>query len=397
MDDKKILVINSGSSSIKFQIISLPKEKVLIKGLCDAIGQEHSKIIYEVDEKKKKGVMLKNHGVAIREIIKIIKEEGIVESLEELEGVGHRAVHGGEIFQKPSLITDELIKKMEEINHLAPLHNPPNVLGMRVFKKLAPTIKQVAVFDTAFHSKMPMHAYLYGLPIELYEEEGIRRYGFHGTSHHFVALKVSEIMGRDLKELKIISCHLGNGASIAAIKDGKSIDTSMGLTPLEGLVMGTRCGDIDPAIPCFLQKEKGFSVDEVEKLMNKKSGLLGLSGISPDMRLVKEEALKGNKKAKTAREVYAYRVKKYIGAYIAAMNGLDAIVFTAGVGENEPLIREMILEGLDNLGIEFDKSKNMDSREEISTESSKVRIFIIPTNEELMIARETIKVIEEEQ
>jgi acetate kinase len=252
----------------------------------------------------------------------------------------------------------------------------------------------VAVFDTGFHSGMPKRAYLYGLPLGLYEEDGIRRYGFHGTSHKYIGLRVSKLMERPFEELRIISCHLGNGASITAIKNGKSIDTSMGLTPLEGLVMGTRCGDIDPAIPGFLQKEKGLSVEEIDNLLNKKSGLLGLSGISADMRMVKERALEGDEKAKTARDVYAYRVKKYIGAYIAAMGSVDAVAFTAGIGENEPLIREMILEGLEGLGIILDKDKNMKSQVEISSGDSKVRIFVIPTNEELMIARETMNIVE---
>jgi acetate kinase len=395
MDDNKILVINSGSSSIKFQVISLPSEEVLIKGLCDAIGQEHAEIRYETSGKKKKtDAKPNNHEEALKDVIEIIKQEDIVASLDELKGIGHRAVHGGEMFKEPSLITDKLIKKMEKLNHLAPLHNPPNVLGMKILSEVAPSIKQVAVFDTGFHSGMPKRAYLYGLPLGLYEEDGIRRYGFHGTSHKYIGLRVSKLMERPFEELRIISCHLGNGASITAIKNGKSIDTSMGLTPLEGLVMGTRCGDIDPAIPGFLQKEKGLSVEEIDNLLNKKSGLLGLSGISADMRMVKERALEGDEKAKTARDVYAYRVKKYIGAYIAAMGSVDAVAFTAGIGENEPLIREMILEGLEGLGIILDKDKNMKSQVKISSGDSKVRIFVIPTNEELMIARETMNIVE---
>lgn len=396
-DKKKIVVINSGSSSVKFQLIEFPEGKTLIKGLCDAIGHEHSEIVFECcGMKKKDDAKPKNHEEAIKEVLKILLNEGIINSLNELYGIGHRVVHGGEVFKEPSIINKRLIQKVEELNRLAPLHNPPNVLGMRILKEIAPEVKQVAVFDTGFHSSMLKQSYLYGLPMKLYEEHGIRRFGFHGTNHQYVSQKTAELMHQDIKELKIISCHLGNGASICAIKNGKSIDTSMGFTPLEGLVMGTRCGDIDPAIPLFLLDE-GYSKEDVNRILNTESGLLGLSGISSDMRIVKENALKGNENALTARAVYAYRIKKYIGSYIASMNGADAIVFTGGIGEKEPLIREQILSELDNLGIKIDKNKNLKNSQEISADDSSVRIFIVEANEELMIAIETLRIIEEEK
>ena len=341
-----------------------------------------------------------DHEVALKLILDVLMDRklGVIKNLSEINAVGHRVVHGGEIFASSVLIDDEVIKVLEEYSYLAPLHNPPNLMGIKASMKLLPGVPNVAVFDTAFHQSMPKKAFLYALPYEYYEKYRIRRYGFHGTSHRYVSKRASEILGKPYEELKIITCHLGNGASIAAIKNGKSVDTSMGFTPLEGLVMGTRSGDIDPSIVVFLQEKENLSAQEVYNILNKKSGVFGLSkGFSSDMRDIEEAMLNGDEIARIVIDVYEYRIAKYIGAYAAAMNGVDAIVFTAGVGENSPIIREEICENyLGYLGIKIDKERNNFKGEEriISTQDSKVAVLVIPTNEELVIARDTKEIVE---
>lgn len=396
----KILVINCGSSSLKYQLIDMENEEVLAKGLCERIGINDSvlnhtpigrdKVVIKVD--------LPNHEVAIREVIKALTDNdiGVIKDLSEISAVGHRVVHGGEKFACSVPITEAVMKALDECTPLAPLHNPPNITGIEAVTAGMPGIPQVGVFDTAFHQTMPEKAYMYALPYELYERFGIRKYGFHGTSHKFVAERCAELMGRDFLELKIITLHIGSGASIAAIKNGKCVDTSMGFTPLDGLVMGTRCGNIDPAVITFLLKA-GYSAAEIDTILNKKSGVLGISGVSADTRDVWAAADKGDRRAALARDMFVYRIKKYIGEYMAAMNGADAIVFTAGVGENDFYTREKVCEDMDFFGIKMDTSKNnVRGREvDLSAKDSKVRIFAIPTNEELAIARETKRLIEE--
>ena len=390
-----VLVINCGSSSLKYQLIDMKDEKVLAKGLAERIGIEGSQVKHEATGKEKKVYTdpLATHKEAINTVLNALVDPvyGAVKSLEEIDAIGHRVVHGGEKFASSVVITDEVIKAMDECTDLAPLHNPPNIIGINACKELLPNVPMVGVFDTAFHQTMPEEAFIYPLPYELYKELGIRRYGFHGTSHKFVAQRVGEMLNKDIKDLKIITCHLGNGASVTAIKDGKSVDTSMGLTPLEGLVMGTRCGDIDPAIVTFLMEKKGLGIKEVNNLMNKESGVLGISGISSDFRDIEGEAEKGNKRAQLALDKFYYTVKKYIGSYAAAMGGGDVVIFTAGLGENSAQAREEICKGLEFLGITVDTDKNntRGKEVEISKENSKVKVFVIPTNEELMIARET--------
>ncbi|MCD6267059.1 MAG: acetate kinase [Thermotoga sp. 4484_232] len=397
----KILVINSGSSSVKYQFIDMNGEKVLCKGIAERIGISGSRLIHKVrGEKHVIEKDLPDYEVALKLILDTLMDEklGVIKDLSEIGAVGHRVVHGGEIFASSVLIDDEVIKVLEEYSYLAPLHNPPNLMGIKASMKLLPKVPNVAVFDTAFHQSMPRKAFLYAIPYEYYEKYRIRRYGFHGTSHRYVSKRAAEILGKSYKELKIITCHLGNGASIAAVKNGKSVDTSMGFTPLEGLVMGTRSGDIDPSIVVFLQEKEGLSPQDVYDILNKKSGVLGLSkGFSPDMRDIEEAAMNGDETARTALDVYEYRIAKYIGAYAAVMNGVDAIVFTAGVGENSPIIREEICENyLGYLGVKIDKEKNDVMGEEriISTPDSKVAVLVIPTNEELVIARDTKEIVE---
>ena len=390
-----VLVINCGSSSLKYQLIDMNDEKVLAKGLAERIGIEGSQVKHEATGKEKKVYTepLATHKEAINTVLKALvdPEFGAVKSLEEIDAIGHRVVHGGEKFAGSVLITDEVIKTMEECTDLAPLHNPPNIIGINACKELLPNTPMAGTFDTAFHQTMPEEAFIYPLPYELYKELGIRRYGFHGSSHKYVAQRIGEILNKDIKDLKIITCHLGNGASVTAIKDGISVDTSMGLTPLEGLVMGTRCGDIDPAIVTFLMEKKGLSIKEVNNLMNKESGVLGLSGVSSDFRDIENEAEKGNKRAQLALDKFYYTVRKYIGSYAAAMGGVDVVIFTAGLGENSAPAREEICKGLEFLGIEVDPIKNnvRGKEVEVSKDNSKVKVFVIPTNEELMIARET--------
>ncbi len=391
----KILVLNSGSSSLKFQLFEIKeKEHVLIKGIVDGIKLDDSFIKYEINNNIKKiKKKIKNHKIALKDVLDIILANRIISSLSEIKAIGHRAVHGGEEFKKTVLINDKVMKKIEELSELAPLHNPANLTGMRVCKELLPNVKQVAVFDTEFHSNMPEKAFVYGIPYKYYKKYGIRRYGFHGTSHKYVSKKAAEILKKDYKKLRIITCHLGNGSSIAAVQNGKSIDTSMGFTPLEGVVMGTRCGDIDPAIIFFLMKKEKLSVKEVDNLLNKKSGLLGISGISPDVRVLWDKEKKGNKRANLTLNVLAYRITKYIGSYISVLNGLDAIVFTAGIGENAYYLRERILRNFEYIGLKVDKTRNKNNELIISSDNSKIKVLVIPTNEELQIARETFELV----
>ncbi len=396
----KVLVLNSGSSSIKYQLFNMEEESVLARGIVERIGIEDSFLEQENIEGEELLWQedVADHSQGISLVIDALQDEkkGVLENMDEINALGHRVVHGGEKFADSVLITSEVVEKIEEVSELAPLHNPPNLAGIKECQRLMPDKPQVGVFDTAFHQTMPEEAYIYALPYEYYQKYGIRRYGFHGTSHKFVSRRAAELMDKALEELKIITCHLGNGASVAAVDQGRSVDTSMGLTPLEGLVMGTRCGDIDPAIVPFLQKKEGLEPEEGDSIMNKESGLLGISGISNDSRDVSEAAQQGNKRARLAAKVFNYRVKKYIGAYAAAMGGTDAIVFTAGIGENDGAIRAAILENLEFLGFKLDETKNNTRGEEIeiSTPGSRVKVFAIPTNEELVIARDTAKILE---
>lgn len=395
-----VLVINCGSSSLKFQLINAESEKVLAKGLCERIGID-GQFTYQPagGDKEKSAKAMPTHTEAIQYVLEALTNEktGVVKSLDEIGAVGHRVVHGGEKFASSVVITDEVKKAVEECNDLAPLHNPANLIGVAACEKLMPGTPMVAVFDTAFHQTMPEKAYMYGLPYRYYEKYKVRRYGFHGTSHSFVSKRAAELMEKPYDNLKTIVCHLGNGASVTAVLNGKSVDTSMGLTPLEGLVMGTRSGDIDPAIMEFIAHKEGLDVDGVMKVLNKESGVYGLSGdLSSDFRDLTDAALSGDKKAQIAMEVFSYRVAKYIGAYAAAMNGVDDIVFTAGIGENDDIVRSQVCSYLGYLGIEFDEEKNKGLRgkeEMLSTADSKVKVFVIPTNEELAIARETMALV----
>lgn len=395
-----VLVINCGSSSLKYQLISSDTEEVLAKGLCERIGIDGSAITHTPagGEKVTEEVPMPDHTEAVRLVIGKLTDEkvGVIKSLEEIDAVGHRIVHGGEQFSGSVVITDEVVKAIEDCNDLAPLHNPANLIGVNSCKAIMPGVPMVAVFDTAFHQTMPKKAYLYGLPYEYYEKYKVRRYGFHGTSHDFVSKRAAEILGKNRDDLRIVVCHLGNGASISAVDHGKSVDTSMGLTPLEGLIMGTRSGDIDPAIVGFIAEKEGMSAEEVINVCNKKSGVLGLSGgISSDFRDLAEAAENGNERAKDTLDAYAYRVAKYIGAYAMAMKGVDVIAFTAGVGENNQQVRAYIGEYLDWLGTSMDLEKNKIRGEEVilSKDSDKVVTMIIPTNEELAIARETVRLV----
>ena len=391
-----ILVINCGSSSLKYQLINSETEGVLAKGLCERIGID-GMLTYQPEggEKEKSEIAMPTHTEAINAVLAALTNEksGVIKSLSEVGAVGHRVVHGGEKFTSSCLINDESMKAIEECNDLAPLHNPANLIGIRACQELMPGVPMVAVFDTAFHQTMPDVAYTYGIPYEYYEKYKVRRYGFHGTSHSYVSKRTAEIVGKPYDQMKIIVCHLGNGASISAVNCGKSVDTSMGLTPLEGLVMGTRSGDLDPAIIDFVGKKEGLSLDEMNEVLNKKSGMLGISGVSSDGRDLEAAAETGNKRAQLALDVFDYRVIKYIGAYAAAMNGVDAIAFTAGVGENDKATRKAICEYLGFLGVKIDDQAN-DVRGKnavISAADSKVKVMLIPTNEELAIARETLR------
>lgn len=391
----KVLVVNCGSSSLKYQLFDMTDESVLAKGLVERIGIDGSVLTHQPADKDKTIINadIKNHSIAIKMVVDALinPEHGVITSMQEITAVGHRVVHGAEKFASSVLITPEVMQALEECIEMAPLHNPPNILGINACAELMPGVAQVGVFDTAFHQTMPKKAYIYGLPYEAYEKHRVRRYGFHGTSHKFVSQSVAELMGKDVSELKIVTCHLGNGSSVAAVKNGQVIDTSMGFTPLEGLVMGTRCGDVDPAVLPFIMKKEGFSVEDIDNYINKKSGVLGISGVSSDFRDIEGAAEDGNERAQLALDIFAYRVRKYIGSYVAAMGGVDAIVFTAGLGENSISMREMIADGLEFLGTKICKERNnvRGKAREISAEGSQVKVFIVPTNEELMIARDT--------
>ena len=395
-----ILVINRGSSSLKFQLIDSETEKCIAKGLCERIGIEGSRITYTPDggEKEQTVTPMPDHTEAIRLVLEALTnpKTGVVKSLDEIGAVGHRIVHGGEKFAASTIITDEVMKAIEECNDLAPLHNPAYLIGINACKKLMPATPMVAVFDTAFHQTMPEEAYMYGLPYEYYEKYKIRRYGFHGTSHSYVSRKAAEVLGKKYEDLKIIVCHLGNGASVSAVKNGKCVDTSMGLTPLEGLIMGTRSGDIDPAIMEFIAHKEGKNIDEIMTVLNKKSGVYGLSNnLSSDFRDLEDGYNRGDEHCIRTKKTYCYRVAKYIGSYVAAMNGVDVICFTAGIGENAPLVRSLVCEHLGFLGVSIDEDANHKRGEEIaiSTPDSKTTVMVIPTNEELAIARETVSLV----
>lgn len=395
----KVLVINCGSSSLKYQLMNMENETVLAKGLVERIGIEGSVLTHKVnDEKVVIEQPMKDHKVAIGLVLDALVNEkhGVIKDMSEISAVGHRVVHGGEKYAGSVLIDASVMAALEECVKLAPLHNPPNIIGINACKELMPNTPMVGVFDTAFHQTLPEEAFIYPLPYELYTKYGVRKYGFHGTSHRFVSMTAAEMMGKKPEELKMVTCHLGNGASLAAIKEGKSVDTTMGFTPLAGVAMGTRCGDIDPAIVPFLAKEADMSISEVDNLMNKKSGVLGVSGISSDFRDIEKAAGEGNKRAALALDVFHYRVRSFIGAYTAVLNGVDCIVFTAGLGENSTTSRAAICDGLQYLGIKIDAEKNgmRGKAMEISTPDSKVKVFVIPTDEELMIARDTKEIVE---
>lgn len=395
----KVLVINCGSSSLKYQVLDMTNESLLCKGLVERIGMDGSVITHEKIgmDKKKTEVPMNDHKDAIEQVLKAVQdpETGVVKSMDEIGAVGHRVVHAGEKFASSVRITDEVIKALEECVELAPLHNPPNLLGIAACQELMPSTPMVGVFDTAFHQTMPPESYIYAIPYEYYEKHGIRRYGFHGTSHKYVSLRAAEILGKKPEDLKIVVCHLGNGSSISAVDGGKCVDTSMGLTPLEGLVMGTRSGDIDPTCIEFIAHKENLSLEQVMDIINKKSGVLGISGVSSDFRDLDEAAKAGNKRADLALRVFSHSVVKYIGSFIAVMNGVDAIVFTAGIGENDDIIRSRIIEHFDYLDTTLDQKANKMHGEEriISTPESKVKVICIPTNEELAICRDTVEIV----
>lgn len=390
----KILAINAGSSSLKFQLIEMPEEIVVTKGLVERIGLDDAVFTIEVNDEKDKTVTdIPDHGKAVMMLLDKLTANGIIESLDEINGVGHRVVHGGERFSESVLITDEVIQEIEEVSDLAPLHNPANLTGINAFREVLPNVPHVAVFDTAFHQTMPEQSYLYSLPYEYYENYGIRKYGFHGTSHKYVSERAAEMLGRPVEQLRLLSCHLGNGASIAAIEGGKSIDTSMGFTPLAGVTMGTRSGNIDPALIPFIMEKTGKTANEVMSVLNKESGMLALSGFSSDLRDIEESAANGDERAELALEVFAARIHKYIGSYASRMHGIDGIIFTAGVGENSTSIRERVLKGLEFMGVYWDPSLNQVRGKEafVNYPHSPVKVMIIPTNEEVMIARDTVE------
>ena len=391
----KILVINCGSSSLKYQLFDMENESVSAKGLVDRIGIDGSNIIHRKTgaDPFKIETSIKDHKAAMNLVLEALldKDHGVLKSLDEISAAGHRIVSGGDYFKDAVLVNDEVMDALRKCIPLAPLHNPGHIMGIEAIQNVLPKLPNVVVFDTAFHQTMPDYAYMYGLPWEFYETHRVRRYGAHGTSHNFVALRTAEILGKDLKDLKMVTCHLGNGSSISAVKNGKCIDTSMGLTPLAGVLMGTRTGDMDPACVPFVQNITKYSADEMNNFMNKKSGLLGISGVSSDLRDVEEAANNGNERAKLAINMLEYGIKKYIGAYTVAMEGLDVIVFTAGIGENSGETREAVCKGLEFMGVKIDSEKNKVRGKEavISTEDSKITVLVVPTNEELMIARET--------
>ncbi|MGG3999952.1 acetate kinase [Anoxybacillus kestanbolensis] len=390
----KVIAINAGSSSLKFQLFNMPSEEVLTKGVVERIGFEDAIFNITVNgEKIKEVTSIPDHAVAVKMLLDKLIELGIIQSFDEIEGIGHRVVHGGEKFSDSVLITDETLKEIEDLSDLAPLHNPANVVGIKAFRKVLPNVPAVAVFDTAFHQTMPEQSFLYSLPYEYYEKFGIRKYGFHGTSHKYVTQRAAELLGRPIEQLRLISCHLGNGASIAAVEGGKSIDTSMGFTPLAGVSMGTRSGNIDPALIPYIMQKTGKTAEEVIDILNKKSGMLGLTGFSSDLRDIEEAASKGDRRAELALEVFAGRIHKYIGSYAARMCGVDAIIFTAGIGENSDVVRAKVLRGLEFMGVYWDPALNKVRGKEafINYPHSPVKVLVIPTNEEVMIARDVMR------
>ncbi|MBO5136755.1 MAG: acetate kinase [Clostridia bacterium] len=393
----KILVINAGSSSLKYQLIDMETENVMAKGLCERIGIEGSKLNHTPDGGEKVVIEkpMKDHADAIKMVLDALTDgnHGVISSMDEISAVGHRVVHGGEEFTGSVIINDEVMKAVEACNPLAPLHNPANIIGIKACEAAMPGVPMVGVFDTAFHQTMPAESFMYGIPYDLYKENKIRRYGFHGTSHKYVTQEAAKMLGKNVDDVKIITCHLGNGSSITAVDGGKSVDTSMGFTPLAGTVMGTRCGDIDPAIVKFIADNKGMTLDEVDTLLNKKSGVDGISGISSDFRDLEAAEAEGNERAHLALSMFSHSVRHFVGAYLFELGGADAIVFTAGIGENTVIIRRDILKGVEALGIKIDPEKNEKAirgvQMDIATDDSKVRVLVIPTNEELMIAKET--------
>ena len=395
----KILVINCGSSSLKYQLIDMKTEEVMAKGNCEKIGLSDSFHKHKTASgvEARYDSPLPTHLEAVKSVLASLTDEkvGVIKSLDEIDAVGHRIVPGGSIFKSSVIIDEDVIEKIQDLGTLAPLHNPAHVIGIRACKEVLPNVPMVAVFDTSFHQTMPQRAYMYGLPYEMCEKYQIRKYGAHGTSHHYVAMKTAEMLGKKIEDTKIIVCHLGNGSSITAVKGGVSVDTTMGFTPLDGLMMGTRCGSIDPAIIPYIVKNCGIKVEELNDFMNKKCGMQGISGVSSDFRDLWIAAEEGNERAKLALDMFIYQVKRYIGAYIAVLNGVDAIVFTAGVGENDYDVRRYAIEGLENLGIEIDVEKNnvKGKQVDVTGPNSKVKVFVIPTNEELMIAKETMELV----
>ncbi|MDF2945446.1 MAG: acetate kinase [Bacillales bacterium] len=391
----KILAINAGSSSFKFQMFNMPSEEVITKGLVERIGMSDS--IFTITANGEKHTLttdIPDHGVAVKMLLEQLLQYGVIKSFEEIDGIGHRVVHGGEKFSDSVLITPESLKAIDDLSDLAPLHNPANVVGIKAFQNILPNVPAVAVFDTAFHQTMPEKAFLYSLPYEYYTDLGIRKYGFHGTSHKYVSQRAADMLGKPIEDLRLISCHLGNGASITAIKEGKSIDTSMGFTPLAGVTMGTRSGNLDPALIPYMMQKTGKTVDEVLDVLNKQSGLLGLTGFSSDLRDIEAEAENGNTRAEMALQIFASRIHQYIGSYAANMSGVDAIIFTAGVGENSDEIRKRVLTGLEFMGVYWDPSLNKIRGDEryINYPHSPVKVLVIPTNEEVMIARDVMRV-----
>lgn len=396
----KVLVINAGSSSLKYQLINMDTHAVMAKGLCERIGIEGSKLTHKNPSAGTETVFekpMKDHSDAIAMVIDALVSPdcGVIASMDEIGAVGHRVVHGGETFADSCVITDDVMAAVKDCIPLAPLHNPANIIGIEACAKLMPNVKQVGVFDTAFHQTMPAASYMYALPYEMYEKHKIRKYGFHGTSHKFVSGEAAKFLGKPIEELKIITCHLGNGSSVSAVKNGKCVDTSMGFTPLDGVVMGTRCGTIDPAVVTYLVENCGMTAKEADTMMNKKSGVLGISGVSSDFRDLSDAAAAGNKKAKLALDMFAYSVKKLIGAYAAAMGGVDAVVFTGGIGENDGANRKAITEGLEFMGIKVDDAKNSvrGKLADISADGAACKTLVIPTNEELMIALDTERLL----
>jgi acetate kinase len=395
----KILVINCGSSSLKYQLIDMRNEEVIAKGLAERIGIEGSVLKHQPVNSEKITIErpMPTHKEALQTLVDALtdKNHGVIKNMGEITAVGHRVVHAGEKFAYSVVLKEEVMDALKECIEIAPLHNPPNIMGIEACRQIMPEVPMVGVFDTAFHQSMPKEAYIYAIPYEFYEKYRIRRYGFHGTSHKYVAERAAEMLGKPLDQLKLITCHLGNGASITAVKYGKSVDTSMGFTPLEGLAMGTRCGDIDPAIIKYLSDKENIDFAQIDGILNKKSGVLGISGVSSDFRDIEEAADNGNERAKLALNVFIHKVKKYIGSYIAVMNGADAIIFTAGLGENSGRMRGEICKDMSFFGIELDEVKNnvRGKEADLSKEGSKIKVFLVPTNEELMIARDTMKLV----